>query len=105
MQQPSNQTKQADLLSRPASPGKTDTSQEAAEAITNLRGKRLEVYDCIVESRDGIIPSDVSFITGMSILTVRPRVTELHKLGLIVDTGRRGKNENDRNEIVWKVKP
>jgi len=39
-----------------------------------------------------------------SVLSIRPRFTELLRANLIEDTGTRRKNDSGRNAIVWKVK-
>lgn len=40
---------------------------------------------------------------GKSILSVRPRLSELRTMGLIADTGTRRKNESGMSATVWKV--
>ena len=41
---------------------------------------------------------------GLGILSVRPRVTELVKTDMLVDTGKRRKNSSGRNAIVWRAR-
>lgn len=41
---------------------------------------------------------------GESVLSIRPRFTELLRANRIEDTGTRRKNDSGRNAIVWKVK-
>lgn len=82
------------------SPGKTDTSAEAARMIKQVTRQR--VLDIITASDHwGLTASEVSARTGIPLLTARPRTTELGVIGLIKDSGRRRKNANGRNEIVW----
>lgn len=39
-----------------------------------------------------------------SVLSIRPRFTEMRRLNWIEDTGERRKNDSGRNAIVWRVK-
>lgn len=39
----------------------------------------------------------------VSILTIRPRLTELSHSGMIEDSGDRRPNENGRGTIVWAI--
>lgn len=39
-----------------------------------------------------------------SVLSIRPRFTEMRRLNWIEDTGARRKNDSGRNAIVWRVK-
>ena len=86
------------------SPGVTDTSRQAAEAILprvqTLREKALAVIRERPSSAD-----EVSEALNESVLSMRPRVTELFKLGLIYDSGQRRKNQYGRNCIVWTTVP
>ena len=80
--------------------GKTDTSREAAlKLIPELPRMRRMVYEGYT------IPSTASEVAkrvGMSILSSRPRTTELLQQKLIEDTGERRENEWGNNEIVFK---
>jgi predicted Rossmann fold nucleotide-binding protein DprA/Smf involved in DNA uptake len=40
-----------------------------------------------------------------SILTVRPRLSELRKMGLIKDSGIRRTNDSGKSAIVWTTRP
>ena len=92
-----------DLFDRdPAGPGAApvDTSIDAAEhvrpQVSPLREKCLTVL-----SRGGFTADEIAERLGESILTIRPRVTELNKLCKIKDTGVRRPNSSGRNAIVW----
>jgi predicted HTH transcriptional regulator len=41
---------------------------------------------------------------GKSILSIRPRIAELSKLGSIEDSGQRRTNESGKVATVWRVK-
>jgi len=34
---------------------------------------------------------------------VKPRITELVRIGMVEDSGERVKNSRNRNEVVWKI--
>lgn len=92
--------------SYPNSPGykKRDTAKRAAkemkEQAPSLRDRCLKV---IRDHPNGITADLVAKALGKSVLSVRPRVTELAAKGLIVDSGRRGKNSSGKRAISWKV--
>jgi len=41
---------------------------------------------------------------GKSVLSIRPRISELAAASLIYDTGRRGKNNSGHSAIIWAAK-
>jgi len=88
----------------PDTPGyrRTDTSRAAADAIVGrsatLRERALARIDHGAATAD-----EVALLLGESVLAIRPRVTELARMGLIVDTGARRKNASGRAAIVWMV--
>ena len=92
-----------DLFRYPGSPGAQDrdTSQAAASQIAKtvplLRAKAL----AIVERSNGLTADEVAGRLGLSILSIRPRLTELAQLGKVRDGGGRRKNRSGRYAIVW----
>ena len=89
----------------PESPGAKDrdTSHEAAAAIADetslLRARALTTL-----KRHGALTADeVASHMGETVLSVRPRITELSQLGQVRDSGERRPNISGRNAIVWKV--
>lgn len=81
---------------------RSDTSRAAAEAIkpdaARLRGECLKA----LQERDGTA-DEVAARIGRSVLSIRPRITELNKQGRIVDTGTRRANASGRSAAVWSV--
>lgn len=79
-----------------------DTSEAAAESIREsaetLRAKALDAI-----RRQPATADEVADRIGSSILAVRPRVTELAKMGRIEDSGERRKNASGRSAIVWRI--
>jgi predicted ArsR family transcriptional regulator len=86
------------------SPGRTDTSAEAATHIAprvqTLRDRALAV----LQEKEGSADS-VAEALGEESYNIRPRVTELFKLGLVEDSGKRQKNRHNRNCIVYRAVP
>lgn len=87
----------------PHAPGAQDrdTSRDAADAIAErvpqLRGRALAV----LERSNGLTADEVAGRLGLSILSIRPRITELSRLGKVRDSGVRRKNASGRPAIVW----
>jgi predicted ArsR family transcriptional regulator len=92
-----------DLFSYPHAPGARDrdTSRAAADAAARiapmLRGKVLVV----LERSNGLTADEVAGRLGLSILSIRPRCTELSRLGKIRDSGDRRRNVSGKRAIVW----
>jgi len=92
-----------DLFRYPEAPGAQDreTSQAAADFIAptapQLRARAL----AIVERSNVLTADEVAGRLGLSILSIRPRLTELSRLGKVRDGGTRRKNKSGRNAIVW----
>tara|TARA_R110000824_G_scaffold292171_1_gene480569 strand:+ start:3330 stop:3638 length:309 start_codon:yes stop_codon:yes gene_type:complete len=100
----------SDLFNYPYSPskGKTDTSEQAADALITPDTWRARVFDTFKKAAAGLTADEVAIILNknkdLGILTIRPRVTELVKQDMIEDSGIRRKNNSGRNAIVWRVK-
>lgn len=90
----------------PNQPGsrETDTSRDAAASMEASASTLRQM--CVRSLRnDGPGTADgVAGRVGVSILSIRPRFTELKRDGKIVDTGHRAKNDSGRNAIVWAIK-
>jgi len=92
-----------DLFRYPDAPGAQDrdTSQAAAEAIRPkaqlLRAKALDM----LERSNGLTADEVAGRLGLSILSIRPRLTELARGGKVRDSGERRLNHSGRPAIVW----
>jgi len=78
-----------------------DTSRAAAAGITDgapmLRAKALRM----VRSSSGMTADEVAAALGVSILSIRPRMTELAHRGQIRDSGSRRRNVSGKSAIVW----
>lgn len=92
-----------DLFQYPHQPGAQDreTSRAAAAAAGEtsalLRARALAV----LEGSRGLTADEVAGKLGLSILSIRPRITELSRLGRARDSGERRHNASGRRAIVW----
>jgi len=87
----------------PAAPGAQDrsTSRAAAAAIAPSAPKLRDRVLALYEHSTGFTADEAAGKLGLSILTVRPRVTELAHGGKLRDSGARRKNNSGRPAIVW----
>ena len=93
-------------MNYPHAPGfkALDTSRDAAQAITpranTVRAQCLNTF----RIGGGYTADEVARILGYSILTVRPRITELYKQGFIEPTGSRRTNKSGHAARVWVLR-
>ncbi|MGU3316308.1 hypothetical protein ACLBWH_12225 [Sphingomonas sp. M6A6_1c] len=55
----------------------------------------------VVERSNGLTADEVAGRLGLSILSIRPRLTELARLGRVRDSGSRRRNVSGKQAIVW----
>ena len=80
------------------------TSEEAARTI-DATAIRLECYNWL-KANGPATADQVAEGLDYSILTIRPRMSELHAKNLIRDTGDRGINSHSgKRAIKWEVTP
>ena len=87
----------------PHTPGHrdTDTSREAASDIASrVTGLRLAVLGALEQDRTA---DECASALGESVLAIRPRLTELKRLGRIADSGLRRPNASGKRAIVWRL--
>ena len=97
---------QLDLLTYPQAPGwkAQGTSRNAARAV-RPRAKSLceQVYELL---KDAALTTDEAAASlNKSVLSIRPRFSQLLAQGRIYDTGRTRKNESGLSASVWKALP
>ncbi len=83
-----------------------DTQQAALDrAPVKLADKALHYLRVIAtySGTAGRTPDELADLIGASPLAIRPRITELRKAGLIVDTGCRRLNRSGRKAVVWRA--
>lgn len=83
-----------------------DTSIAAAESVKDRAGILREKCLAYVKrwGMTGSTADECAESLGESVLSIRPRFTELRLANRIEDTGTRRPNASGRNAIVWKVK-
>ena len=94
-------------LKYPMNPGYKEhsTSKEAATKIASRsRQLREKTLDTIKRKGSyGATTEEVAEILNESILSIRPRFTELKIMKLIFDSGERRKNNFNSNTKVWRT--
>ncbi len=81
-------------------------SEQAAQAIKGpAKTLREEVLRTISLAPSGLTADAVADRLGRSILSVRPRVSELHRQGEIRPAPQRGRNNSGMSATVWVVSP
>jgi DNA-directed RNA polymerase specialized sigma24 family protein len=107
-------TRQPDLFdmrspyrNRPGHKERGGTSEAAARAVAgDADNLQREVYRAFVAAgRDGLTADEVAARVGRSVLSVRPRVTELAhaERPWIARTGERRRNESGHSAAVWRA--
>jgi predicted HTH transcriptional regulator len=88
----------------PNAPGfkRRATSRQAAE---DMKDKAPSLRDqCFSVLCEGPHTADqVAEILGKSVLTIRPRLSELVRLGCIRDTGRTAPNASGKQAAIWEI--
>ena len=90
----------------PDAPGykATDTSRKAAQSVAPDAGRLRKMCIAIMEkSRDGLTADEAADALGESVLSIRPRFSELLRGAAIMDSGLRRKNISGRSAIVWVI--
>lgn len=88
----------------PSEPGHkgTDTSAAAAQHVKpDASILRTKVLGVLVAHPSGLTADEVAARLDESILSIRPRVSELHARELVTDSGRRRLNGSGRSAVVW----
>jgi hypothetical protein len=94
-------------MSYPLSPGSkaSGPSGDAAQAISgSAKILREQVLQAIAAAPTGLSADSVADLLNKSVLSVRPRVSELRRLGEICPSNRRAKNQSGMTATVWEVR-
>jgi hypothetical protein len=79
-------------------------SEQAAEAMGSIANKmRAAVLAQFAQYPAGATADEVAKDLNLSVLSVRPRVSELKRTGKIEQTGARRKNESGMTATVWRI--
>ena len=95
-----------DLFTYPTSPGwkGQDTSRAAAEAVKPTAGKLREIVLRALKRRGPSTPEEVAVWSGIDLMSVRPRFSELSASGLIETTGTTRQSRTGKRAKVWRIK-
>src|SRR5260370_42188835 len=81
-------------------------SEHAAEAMGSTASKmRAAVLAQFAQYPAGATADEVARDLNLSVLSVRPRVSELNRTGKIKQTSVRRKNESGMTATVWRIAP
>lgn len=96
---------QLPLWGYPKIPGykATETSKVAAQEIESI-AETLRSMALYHITKQAMTADEVANALEVSVLSIRPRIAELKKMGLIEDSGDRRSNESGRAAIVWRRK-
>jgi hypothetical protein len=83
------------------------SSEEAAEKTAGranvMRATVLTAFrNCYPQGRTA---DEIASSLNMTVLSVRPRVSELHRSGLLANTGQRRTNSSGMSATVWRFVP
>ena len=96
---------------RPAYPDaagfqKTDTSREAAEAVSPTINERQRLVVEALRTWGPMTTVQVCERLGFLFHQLQPRLSECRALGLIEDSGLRGKSRDPKAKgIIWRITP
>ena len=84
----------------------TDTAKRAAASV-DARSIEGIVVGILrrheVQFHEGLTTEEIAQKSGLSLVTVSPRMRPLASKNLVADSGLRRKNESGRNAIVWRA--
>lgn len=83
-----------------------ETSQDAARSVEGSEATRMEakVVATLQQTYSGMTTHEIAQYTGLSLVSVSPRIRPLCRKGLIEDSGERRMGASGRTSIVWRVK-
>lgn len=81
-----------------------DTERAAAVQIASrVSGLRRKVLEALANCTQGATGEQLAAIIDEWLYSVKPRLTELQRMGLVQDSGDRLVNSRNRREIVWSI--
>jgi predicted ArsR family transcriptional regulator len=81
-----------------------DTERAAAHKVARkISGRRKQALQSLYWLQKPANGEEISHRAGLSVLSIRPRLTELQEMLLIEDTQIRRKNRFGNLEIVWSL--
>lgn len=82
-----------------------DTSAAAADSVKPSAATLRDMCLALLKNSavNSLTADEAALWLGLSVLSIRPRFSELATTGKIKDTGHRRKNESGRSAIVWRA--
>lgn len=81
-----------------------ETERAAAHKVAQtVKGRRLETLQALASLVGGGTGEQIAHAARLSILSIRPRLSELQEMQLIEDTETSRKNAMGNSEIVWRI--
>lgn len=89
----------------PTLPGVKSSDETTLAAADHITGRAKTLRDAVLSllRKTPLSADECAKRLNESILSIRPRFSELRAMGLIKDTGQRAKNASRRNAIVWSA--
>ena len=89
----------------PARPGSkvSGPSRDAAESVTDAATLRDQALAAL--RRQPMTADEIAAVLHRSVLAIRPRISELVRLGSVEATAQRRPNASGRPATVWRVVP
>jgi len=82
----------------------SDTEIAAAHKVARtVAGRRLETLQGLAALGGVAAGEQIALETKLSILSIRPRISELLEMELLEDTFKRHTNTYGNTEIIWKL--
>ena len=81
----------------------TDTSRAAHDAIRPIAADLCARVEQALKLHGAMTADETAHVLRLSVLSIRPRFTQLRDAGVIHDTGSRRPNDSGRNAIVWAL--
>jgi predicted ArsR family transcriptional regulator len=80
------------------------TSRDAAHSIAPHLARLEQLVLDALGNAGGLTAQELEYVTGLAGNTVRPRLWELRKRGLVADSGQTRKTPSGRAAIVWRAR-
>lgn len=80
-----------------------DTSVAAGKSVILKQGSLKARCLSVIEKTAGMTADEVSDEIGESVLNVRPAVSALVNLGMLIDSGDRRANASGNKQISWRA--
>lgn len=77
--------------------------QAAVQVAPRVTGLRKQALEALSRQTQGATGEELSLIMDEWLYSVKPRLTELARFGLVEDSGRRKVNSRKRQEIIWQI--